>query len=105
MRVLMPLITALSVFATAAVSAMEGKGNSVEHFTVGTSLATMATTQVTTHPGEVFAFAKDDAAAFVASRGAIRGAQFERAAREYRSLAVYVPMSDDALAMAIVAAN
>jgi uncharacterized protein (TIGR02448 family) len=47
-----------------------------------------------------YAYAQDDAAAFLASNGEIRGAFFEQALREQRSLH---PVGDDDFAFAVIA--
>jgi uncharacterized protein (TIGR02448 family) len=67
------------------------------------SLLSSATTNLTTHPNEYFGSAKADALAFIGSDGQIRGVQFERASRYYRT--TYSPplMSDQQLALAIAA--
>lgn len=62
------------------------------------------TSAATAYIPELFKSSKSDALAFIGSDGEIRGAQFEQAARYYRT--TYRPplMSDQQLARAIVAA-
>ncbi|MGH8353252.1 MAG: DUF2388 domain-containing protein [Pseudomonas sp.] len=52
---------------------------------------------------KIFRAARDDAASFVASQGAIRGAQLEAALRHIRQQAPHLAASDGQLAEAILA--
>lgn len=64
--------------------AMEGQGNSSDHFTVGSSLGTAGTSASTSNALQPYQSARDDALAYVASAGDIRGARLESALRQYR---------------------
>lgn len=80
---------------------MDGKGNSSDHFTVATSVGTAALSESTSRPLQAYREARDDALAYVASGGAIHGAQLERALRCYRSAHPGSAMSDMQVAQAI----
>ncbi|MCF1487618.1 DUF2388 domain-containing protein [Pseudomonas sp. AA27] len=80
--------------------AMDGKGNSTDHFTVGSSLATAAVSGSTSHPTRTYQAARDDALLFIASDGRLRGARLEQALSEYRQLHPASALSDGDLAQA-----
>lgn len=82
-------------------SAMDGKGNSSDHFTVGTSLGTAAISESSSQAPRAYQQARDDALAFVASAGQIHGAQLEQALRLYRQEHPQSPASDLQVARAI----
>ncbi|WP_225614862.1 DUF2388 domain-containing protein [Pseudomonas sp. PDM18] len=82
-------------------AAMDGKGNSSDHFTVGTSLGTAAVSESSSQAPRAYQQARDDALAYVASAGDIHGAQFEQALRLYRSEHPQSPLSDLQVAQAI----
>jgi uncharacterized protein (TIGR02448 family) len=63
---------------------MDGQGNSSDHFTVGSSLGTAGITASTSNALRPYQSARDDALAYVASAGDIRGARLESAIRQYR---------------------
>lgn len=98
-RLYVPMIATLLVASQAW--AMDGKGNSSDHFTVGTSLGTAALSESTSHPARTYASARDDALAYVGSAGAIHGAQLEQALREYRHDHPQSRLTDMQLAQAI----
>lgn len=95
-------VSLICLLMAAAVPAMASSfaGTSV----AGSSAGTSATSDSTSGDDKVVLQARDDAAGFVASNGAIRGAQLEAALRELRE---HDPMlrdrSDMALARAILA--
>nr|WP_294975197.1 DUF2388 domain-containing protein [uncultured Pseudomonas sp.] len=82
-------------------SGMDGRGNSSDHFTIATSLGTAAASESTNHSVRTYKAAHDDALAFVASAGAIHGAQLEQALREYRQEYPRSTLDDGELAQAI----
>lgn len=81
--------------------AMDGKGNSTDHFTVGSSLATAAVSGSTSHPARTYQAARDDALLFIASDGRLRGARLEQALGAYRQQHPNSSLSDRDLAQAI----
>lgn len=81
--------------------AMDGKGNSTDHFTVGSSLATAAVSGFTSHPARTYQAARDDALLFIASDGRLRGARLEQALGAYRQQHPNSSLSDRDLAQAI----
>lgn len=91
---------ALILAVAGPASAMDGKGNSSDHFTVGTSLGTAAVSESSSHSPRAYQQARDDALAYVASAGLIHGAQLEYALREYRRLHPLSTLSDLQLAQA-----
>jgi uncharacterized protein (TIGR02448 family) len=80
--------------------AMDGKGNSTDHFTVGSSLGTAAASGSTSHSGRTYQAARDDALLFIASHGRLRGARLEQALRVYRQAHPQSLSSDHDLAEA-----
>lgn len=82
-------------------SAMDGKGNSTDHFTLGTSLGTAAVSESTSQAPRAYRQARDDALAYVASAGQIHGAQLEQALRRYRNEHPQSRLSDLQVAQAI----
>lgn len=82
-------------------NAMDGKGNSADHFTVGTSLGTAAASESSSQAPRAYQQARDDALAYVASAGQIHGAQLEQALRLYRHEHPQSPLSDLQVAQAI----
>lgn len=84
-----------------SATAMDGKGNSSDHFTVGTSLGTAAASASSSQAPRAYQQARDDALVYVASAGLIHGAQLEQALRLYRSQHPQSPLSDLQVAQAI----
>ena len=81
----MPRVLALLVLLSASqVWGMDGQGNSSDHFTVGSSLGTAGITASTSNALQPYQSARDDALAYIASAGDIRGARLESALRQYR---------------------
>lgn len=91
----------LSLVAAGAASGMDGQGNSSDHFTVGTSLGTAAVSESTSQAPRAYRQARDDALAYVASGGEIRGAQLEQALRLFRDEHPQSSLSDRELAQAL----
>jgi uncharacterized protein (TIGR02448 family) len=92
----------LLLAAAGLANAMDGKGNSSDHFTIGTSLGTAAVSGSTSQsPRAAYQKARDDALAYVASAGLIHGAQLEQALRLYRNEHPQSPLSDLQVAQAI----
>ncbi|MDN6860965.1 DUF2388 domain-containing protein [Pseudomonas sp. CAN2814] len=76
---------AVALLASASqAGAMDGKGNSSDHFTIATSLGTAAVSESSSQAPRAYQLAHDDALAYVASAGRIHGAQLEQALRVYR---------------------
>ncbi|MEP9315759.1 DUF2388 domain-containing protein [Pseudomonas sp. LABIM340] len=92
---------ALLLAAAGPATAMDGKGNSSDHFTVGSSLGTAAVSESSSQAPRAYQQARDDALAYVASAGHIHGAQLEQALRLYRSEHPQSPLSDLQVAQAI----
>lgn len=90
-----------TLLAAGQAWAMDGKGSSSDHLIVATSLGTAAVSESTSHPVQTYKAARDDALAYVASSGSIRGAQLEQALRHYRLEHPQSTSSDMQLAMAI----
>ncbi|MGE8500286.1 MAG: DUF2388 domain-containing protein [Pseudomonas sp.] len=80
---------------------MEGQGNSVDHFTVASSLGTAGTSAATSNALPPYKVARDDALAFIASEGSIHGAQLESALRHYRHAHPQSGLSDMQLALSL----
>ena len=80
---------------------MDGQGNSSDHFTVGSSLGTAGISASTSNSLRAYQSARDDALAYVASAGDIRGARLESALRQYRRDHPDAGTSDMHLAQAI----
>lgn len=80
---------------------MDGQGNSTDHFTVGSSLGTAGITASTSNALRPYESARDDALAYVASAGDIRGARLESALRQYRRDHAEADSSDMQIALAI----
>lgn len=91
--------TLLLLLAT-PVWAMDGKGNSIDHFTVGSSLGTAAVSGSTSHSQRGYQAARDDALMFIASDGRLRGARLEQALGDYRQLHPASALGDLELARA-----
>lgn len=91
--------TLLLLLAT-PVWAMDGKGNSIDHFTVGSSLGTAAVSGSTSHSQRSYQAARDDALMFIASDGRLRGARLEQALGDYRQLHPASALGDLELARA-----
>lgn len=81
--------------------AMEGRGNSVEQFSVATILGTSGTSITTSNAIQGYASARDDALVYVASAGGIHGAQLEQALRHYRDAHPQSTLSNMQIALAI----
>ena len=96
-------LAATLILAALPAWAMEGRGSPSDSSTLYSIGGTLLASAFTTEPRTFLSFAKDDATSFVASNGAIRGAQFERAVRDYHSHSPAPHMSDDQLAQAIAA--
>lgn len=94
-----PGLLAMLLLAGPAL-AMDGKGNSTDHFTVGSSLATAAVSGSTSHPARTYQAARDDALLFIASDGRLRGARLEQALGEYRQRHPTSSLNDRDLAQA-----
>ncbi|TLP73937.1 DUF2388 domain-containing protein [Pseudomonas nitroreducens] len=92
---------ALLLAASGPATAMDGKGNSCDHFTVGSSLGTAAVSESSSQAPRAYQQARDDALAYVASAGQVHGAQLEQALRLYRSEHPQSPLSDLQVAQAI----
>ncbi|MDH0648737.1 DUF2388 domain-containing protein [Pseudomonas sp. GD03858] len=84
---------------------MDGKGNSTDHFTVGSSLGTAAVSGSTSRPARTYQAARDDALQFIASEGRLRGARLEQALREYRQAHPGSIASDPELAQAFACSS
>ncbi|SUD38444.1 Holliday junction resolvase [Ectopseudomonas mendocina] len=98
----MPRALALLVLLSASqVWGMEGQGNSSDHFTVGSSLGTAGISASTSNALRPYESARDDALAYVASAGDIRGARLESALRQYRRDHAEADSSDMQIALAI----
>ena len=80
---------------------MDGQGNSSDHFTVGSSLGTAGISASTSNALRPYESARDDALAYVASAGDIRGARLESALRQYRRDHAEADSSDMQIALAI----
>lgn len=93
---------ALLLAVAGIANAMDGKGNSSDHFTIGSSLGTAAASESTSQsPRAAYQHARDDALAYVATAGVIHGAQLEQALHLYRSEHPQSPLSDLQVAEAI----
>ncbi|WP_277373813.1 DUF2388 domain-containing protein [Pseudomonas sp. AA-38] len=93
---------ALLVLLTAGqVWGMDGQGNASDHFTLGSSLATAGITASTSNSLRPYQSARDDALAYIASAGDIRGARLESALRQYRHDHADADSSDMQVAQAI----
>ncbi|PIA66468.1 DUF2388 domain-containing protein [Pseudomonas sediminis] len=80
---------------------MDGQGNSSDHFTVGSSLGTAGISASTSNSLRAYQSARDDALAYVASAGDIRGARLEGAFHQYRHDHPDADSSDMQVAQAI----
>jgi len=80
---------------------MDGKGSVADHFTTGSSVGTAALSESTRHPLSSTAAARDDALAYVATNGRLRGPRLQQALRDYRQAHPQSALSDAALAAAI----
>ena len=96
-----PLLIATLLAAAGQAGAMDGKGNSSDHFTVATSLGTAALSESTSQPLRPYRAAPDDAVADIAADGQIHRAQQEQAVRRYRQAYPQSGLSDMQLARAI----
>lgn len=74
----------LVLLGASKVWAMDGQGNSSDHFTLASSLGTAGITASTSNALSPYQKAHDDALAYVASAGEIRGARLESALQHYR---------------------
>lgn len=95
---------ALALFillSTSQAWGMDGQGNSTDHFTVGSSLGTAGITASTSNSLRPYQGARDDALAYIASAGDIRGARLESALRQYRHAHPDAASSDMQVALAI----
>jgi len=98
----MPRALALLVLLSASqVRGMDGQGNSSDHFTLGSSLGTAGITASTSNALQPYQSARDDALAYIASAGDIRGARLESALRQYRRDHPDADSSDMQVALAI----
>ena len=91
----------LVLLSTGQAWGMDGQGNSSDHFTLGSSLATAGITASTSNSLRPYQSARDDAMAYIASAGDIRGAQLESALRQYRQAHPDAASSDMQVAQAI----
>jgi uncharacterized protein (TIGR02448 family) len=101
---------AITLLTTASLQAVAGEikdpwERASLRITLFPTTLTAATSMFTQDGPSAFKSAKSDALAFVGSDGAIRGAQFEQAARYYHSAYSPPHMSDAELAQAIAAAE
>lgn len=95
---------ALALFILLSASqawGMDGQGNSTDHFTLGSSLGTAGITASTSNALRPYQSACDDALAYVASGGDIRGVRLEHALRQYRHDQPDANSSDMQVALAI----
>lgn len=93
-------LTLLLLGASQAWS-MDGQGNSVDHFTLASSLGSAGTSASTSNARRPSQAARDDALAYIASAGEIRGAQLESALRQQRHMHPQSTLSDMQLALSI----
>lgn len=91
----------LVLLSTGQAWGMDGQGNSSDHFTVGSSLGTAGISASTSNALRPYESARDDALAYVASAGDIRGARLESALRQYRRDHAEANSSDMQIALAI----
>lgn len=91
----------LALLSASQVWGMDGQGNSSDHFTVGSSLGTAGITASTSNALRPYESARDDALAYVASAGDIRGARLESALRQYRRDQAEADSRDMQIALAI----
>ena len=91
----------LVLLSASQVWGMDGQGNSSDHFTVGSSLGTAGISASTSNALRPYESARDDALAYVASAGDIRGARLESALRQYRRDHAEADSSDMQIALAI----
>lgn len=91
----------LVLLSTGQAWGMDGQGNSSDHFTVGSSLGTAGISASTSNALRPYESARDDALAYVASAGDIRGARLESALRQYRRDHAEADSSDMQIALAI----
>lgn len=94
-------VALLVLLSASQVWGMDGQGNSTDHFTVGSSLGTAGITASTSNSLRPYQSARDDALAYVASAGDIRGARLEHALRQYRHDQPDANSSDMQVALAI----
>lgn len=80
---------------------MEGQGNSSDRFTVASCIGTSGITITTSNALSPYKAARDDALAYVASAGNIRGVRLESALHHYRSHHPDTAISDMQLALSI----
>lgn len=102
--------TVIGIALLTTVSHMANANENANPFEVALMLTTLAptivfagTSALTSDGADAMKSSKDDALAFISSDGAIRGARFEQARREYRASATPPFMSDRQLALAITA--
>lgn len=100
---IIPIAVMLSISAQANEKSEKSYENSMFMITLAPTTIPTATTGLSELAVKNFKPAKADALAFIGSDGEIRGAQFEQAARYYRT--TYNPplMNDQQLALAIAA--
>lgn len=91
----------LVLLSTSQAWGMDGQGNSSDHFTLGSSLGTAGITASTSNALQPYQSARDDALAYIASAGDIRGARLESALRQYRRDHAEADSSDMQIALAI----
>lgn len=99
-------ILAIAVMVMSSTQAIAAENNNpfqgaLMITTIVPALTTSAPTAITSEIPEYFKSAKTDALAFIGSGGEIRGAEFERASRYYRSAYKSPHMSEMQLAQAI----
>ncbi|MCR8719970.1 DUF2388 domain-containing protein [Pseudomonas syringae] len=101
----------LAITLTACISiqlapdsfANERNGYGPNTVVLSTVASSLLTTMAADKVADFFRPARDDALAFIASDGEIRGAQFEQAVQHYRSISAQPRMSELQLAQAIAA--
>lgn len=95
------LASALLLLTASQAWGLDGQGNSVDRFTVASSLGTAGTSASTSQALPPYERAHDDALAYVASAGDIHGAHLQSALRHYRHAHPHTTLSDMQLARAI----
>lgn len=101
MKTAQALVAVALLLSVSHAGGMEGQGNSVDHFTVASSLGTAGTSISTSNALSPHKAAREDALAYIASAGEIRGAQLESALRQYRRAHPQSGLSDLQLALSI----
>lgn len=95
------LALTIALLAASPAWSMDGQGNSVDRFTVASSLGSAGTSATSSNSPNPSQAARDDALAYIASAGEIRGAQLESALRQQRHMHPQSALSDMQLALSI----